>query len=367
MIRIVSGIAYFILSLYFLLFLYFLNSGLYIENSCSRDNNEFIQDWFEHNLGIEKTTEKVLSGNSINSTFIDGININSEKYFLSFNRDGRGYSGYIEKGINNARSSNITGNSFEFIWNNDIYGSFQKGFSVVKEWNITVYIIIIIPLVFLCTIYLSGIILLFLGKRKNINKYIIVVKDFSYIIIIISILWIIQISIYTPHWRNYDDSYQETEKNLKENIHLLRNLLINSDKTTLYEAEFLRELKIKPNYKNLLEQYYYPIKIQEKNIHNGKIFISKRPFFPYDYIRVNVDLCNTIFYAPKLSKKEFKEINRFMTFTALDNDLWLGQYKMYIDTIHKVVYSYLCANILYGIMFISSVIFIIFYKKIEHP
>ena len=101
---------------------------------------------------------------------------------------------------------------------------------------------------------------------------------------------------------------------------------------------------------DLLNKTFFPGEAQERNIHNGIGFVSKKPFFPYDYIRVNVDLFNYLFYAPGLTEENLVEINPKLTYRSLGEGIWLGQYSDYIKAVFYLLLAYLVAFILWAVM-----------------
>jgi hypothetical protein len=57
------------------------------------------------------------------------------------------------------------------------------------------------------------------------------------------------------------------------------------------------------------------------------VFVSKKPLFPHNYVRINLDIFNYLFYAPEVNS--LKEINPLMEYTKLADGIWLGSYTEY--------------------------------------
>ena len=162
-------------------------------------------------------------------------------------------------------------------------------------------------------------------------------------------LWVLFLLSYFPHPRNYSSSYQDTWHLMWENEPVLRRVLNEQPDIALVELPFLKALPME-NGGDLLNKTFFPGEAQERNIHNGIGFVSKKPFFPYDYIRVNVDLFNYLFYAPELTEENLVEINPKLTYRSLGDGIWLGQYSDYIKAVFRLELSYFISYILWAVM-----------------
>ncbi len=136
---------------------------------------------------------------------------------------------------------------------------------------------------------------------------------------------------------------------MRENEPVLRRVLNEQPDIALVELPFLKALPME-NGGDLLNKTFFPGEAQERNIHNGIGFVSKKPFFPYDYIRVNVDLFNYLFYAPGLTEENLVEINPKLTYRSLGDGIWLGQYSDYIKAVFRLELSYFISYILWAVM-----------------
>ena len=136
---------------------------------------------------------------------------------------------------------------------------------------------------------------------------------------------------------------------MRENEPVLRRVLNEQPDIALVELPFLKALPME-NGDDLLNKTFFPGEAQERNIHNGIGFVSKKPFFPYDYIRVNVDLFNYLFYAPGLTEENLVEINPKLTYRSLGEGIWLGQYSDYIKAVSYLLLAYLISSILWAVV-----------------
>ena len=174
--------------------------------------------------------------------------------------------------------------------------------------------------------------------------------------VLFSVIWFSHLMLFTPHWRNYTDSYKETYKVILQNIDKLKPILNNAADIGIYSVAFLAGFEKQPQANcNIERKPYFPITSQERNIHGGKVFISKTPIFPYEYIRINIDLFNYLFYAPDLKQDDLKKINAAMTYVHLKDDIWLGQYQLFIGNIHRIVYIYILACLMWLVVLSYSI------------
>lgn len=169
------------------------------------------------------------------------------------------------------------------------------------------------------------------------------------------ISWLIFFLIYFPCPRNYENSYHSTFTQLKSHQNSLKFLLDSTPETSLAKLDCLQDMSFNTPTSELVDTYLFPLGRQEKNIHNGSVFVSKKPFFPYNYIRINVDLFNYLFYAPGLTLDDLNELNDQMEYRYLGNDIWLGQYRKYIDAVTELHRAYVISILLWSIMILISI------------
>lgn len=146
--------------------------------------------------------------------------------------------------------------------------------------------------------------------------------------------------LWFPHWRNHQTSYRETYEVLQKNQPALQAMLTGDLATGIHPAPFLAGLKSNISTTEFEKLGNYPDRAQERNVHNGEVFLSRTPFFPYDYVRINVDLFNYLFYSPKLTAENLEKINPHMTYKPLADGFWLGQYTDYIDWNKRLNFCY---------------------------
>ena len=191
-------------------------------------------------------------------------------------------------------------------------------------------------------LFLFYIVSAFVGKRYN-RSFVAIYTWITFA------LWVPFLWSYFPHPRNYSSSYQDTWHLMRENEPVLRRVLNEQPDIALVELPFLKALPME-NGDDLLNKTFFPGEAQERNIHNGIGFVSKKPFFPYDYIRVNVDLFNYLFYAPGLTEENLVEINPKLTYRSLGEGIWLGQYSDYIKAVSYLLLAYLISSILWAVV-----------------
>jgi len=168
-------------------------------------------------------------------------------------------------------------------------------------------------------------------------------KWLLFLTVIFAVVYLISLYLWYPHWRNYQTSYRETYQQLEKNTSLLENLLKSDRETGICRAEFLDGVKSNMPVLKFESLSNYPAQPQERNVHNGEVFLSKAPFFPYDYIRINVDLYNYLFWGPDLEATTMTKINPYMTYTKLSDGFWLGQYTDYINWEKRLYFCYYVA------------------------
>ncbi len=133
-------------------------------------------------------------------------------------------------------------------------------------------------------------------------------------------------------------------------------MLAGGRETGIHRLPALARLESDVPISRLPARNLYPRLEQEGNIHHAEIFLSRTPFSPYNYVRVNIDMLNYVFYAPSLTADELKKINDRIEYTYLEDGFWPGQYRIYI---RYVMASILRCRISVG-CWVISLIFVLF-------
>ena len=314
--------------------------------------NEIVQDTVEKNWGIRNFYESCLGeeDHRVDLTIVDA----SSKREIPFARVW--IHGLTVSAALLAPASRINNVTFQIESPPDTLEQRYDGLNrpVRAQWKlfnfsdlkaatfrISIIFYILGPVVFYFLIFMFG--LLPLCKGPQSNSVVAVYTLFTFA------LWGVFLWLHFPHPRNYSSSYLDTWHLMRENESVLRRVLNEQPDIALVELPFLKSLPME-NGGDLLNKTFFPGEAQERNIHNGIGFVSKKPFFPYDYIRVNVDLFNYLFYAPELTEENLVEINPKLTYRSLGNGIWLGQYSDYIKAVFYLLLAYLVAFILWAVM-----------------
>jgi hypothetical protein len=244
---------------------------------------------------------------------------------------------------------------FRFFWNDDITGKTMWSTQTIAWFNFFGFLVMtIIPV----TVFLSFYALYFFTKyispeRKAVGKGLWV------LLLIAASIWFWHLIAFSPHGRNYHGSERETLTVMRAHRGVLAQMLTQTEKTGLYPAAFLTRMDSFPAIADVEKMDYYPNRPQERNIHHGRVFISKTPFFPYNYIRVNVDLFTYLFYGPGLSAADFAEINGSMVFRDLGDGIWLGRYESLIAATDRLLRGYRVSSLLWGIMGVHALVILL--------
>jgi len=322
---------------------------------CGGDTNELAQDWFESKLGIESSYNKFHDREPYaGKTALDMYSIHSNEDIFQVNRFGRSGFRFYMKNCNVQEGRDKPDRNFHYIfyWNKHIYGEMDVRTvqAAFRYWKVYVIAILLVPAIYFFLLHLF---LFIYGKRKTSGRFYSYVRFICFSTLVYMSFLSIHFIYYLPAYRNYQDSYKETFQVLDKNIYLLKEVLSKTKKTGLYSLKCFGKMEKKSDSgKHFLTKSYYPLGSQEKNIHSGNVFISKSPFFPHDYIRINIDLFNYIYFSPTLTETQLSEINPVMVFTNLKNGLWLGQYNIYIEQVKFILLSYYLTFIIWGILII---------------
>lgn len=158
-----------------------------------------------------------------------------------------------------------------------------------------------------------------------------------------SIMCLIMGCYYTPSWRNYTSSYESVFRAVQQNQSVLNHLLRQADTVQIVPVDFLKALTVNLSDQKLASSLLPLNRQQERHLHGGEVFISKRPIFPFDYIRINVDFANYLFWGKELNLADLKKINPRMLFIRLDKDIWLGHYDEMASSILRFGVAYMVA------------------------
>lgn len=348
----IAAIVFFV---YICLVLFFFSTiGGPFDNLVGVDTNEIMQDWMERNLGLKNILNGHLKKDfKVKTLYKDGVFISIlNKDQLIFDK-ARGYSGYVH---NNHFWNEAKGNKYElfqFQWNHNFLGKVASVKFKIGEWKFYIYFAIILPTFIFFIFYFCMRYHLLKNEKTNWRT---LYTELNIWAVLFSVIWFSHLMLFTPHWRNYTDSYKETYKVILQNIDKLKPILNNAADIGIYPVAFLAGFEKQPQANcNIERKPYFPITSQERNIHGGKVFISKTPIFPYEYIRINIDLFNYLFYAPDLKQDDLKKINAAMTYVHLKDDIWLGQYQLFIGNIHRIVYIYILACLMWLVVLSYSI------------
>lgn len=335
-----------------------------------------MQDWLAQNFGLEELQTSIRQETfSIKSlTFphdailaqkspllfsIDDkiISFDKSQKSLTFSNVGRGYFLWLKNDIgNNHPIKNSKNMTLSFHWNDNYLGILKNNFDVIY-FDPFIIILISGPILLLSL----SVLYLFQHPQQNTTD-----KIVTLIILGISILGLSTTLVMKPYARNYKNSYNETVTIVNKNTNQLSEMLKKHQRTEIIRLNFLKGLPSNKSQQQLLQQSFFPTEKQERNIHNAKAFISKSPFFPNDYIRINVDLFNYLFYSPNLTSHALEASNSRLTYRYLGNDIWLGQYQSYINATLRLIYAYNTTIILWIIVIgIILVKMIIIHKHIK--
>jgi hypothetical protein len=84
-----------------------------------------------------------------------------------------------------------------------------------------------------------------------------------------------------------------------------------------------------------------------------EIFVSKKPFFPYNYVRINLGLLNYLFYFPD---DKVAEVNPLMDFKKVGNHFWLGTYNEFYQIYKESRFiKLICRSIIWTAFMIMAV------------
>ena len=325
-----------------------LNGNFSRYNVDGRHINELIQDTVEKNWGIRNFYESFSSQNpwcdliikdpvskqetrlgyvSWSETIFSITLFGTHYACIQGDRNAGGVLNPLYDGLGRPISSK---------WNDRLRFYYYPDYKV-GLFNLAMFFYVLGPVV--CYFFLF---LLLLGVR--FSRYIVAICTWITFLLWIPFLW-----SHFPQPRNYSSSYQDTCFLMRENEPVLRRVLSEQPDISLVELPFLKALPME-NGDDMLNKTFFPGEAQERNIHNGIGFVSKKPFFPYDYIRVNVDLFNYLFYAPELTEENLVEINPKLTYRSLGDGIWLGQYTAYIMAVFCLKLSYFISYILGAVM-----------------
>lgn len=103
-------------------------------------------------------------------------------------------------------------------------------------------------------------------------------------------------------------------------------------------------------YSGLLGKSMLPWNSQERNIHQGNVFIGMSPQNDFCYTRISSDFLNHFFYVPDVSIAQMQTLNPDLTFLSLGGDFYLGRYDFVIDTINFCRYMYIGALFIWAVL-----------------
>lgn len=318
--------------------------------------NEIVQDYFERNIGLADATEQVLNSKEKKETQTinyPNLHVSIGHESLGFSTPGRNnYGGGILK--NAGKKYPADADSGRFSWNTHMTGKLQNSEALAYLRFYSLYTILL-PSLVLGLLWLVNILY---RKKKKLNAVAFLIFSIS-----LSIIYFWHFLSMNPCWRNYYNSADQTEKILVENVDRLHELLSSSRPTGIYPLQFLQKAEPATPIPEVRNLRYFPLKKQEKSIHNGEVFLSKTPLMYYDYIRINVDLYNYLFFAPSLTQKELNSINPQMKFRYLQDGIWLGRYANLISLSMWILIAYMIATPLWAIVLFFSCYFLLFSRK----
>lgn len=248
------------------------------------------------------------------------------------------------------------GEIVSFMWNPQLIGISKSDFNYTFSYP-SILFLITGPVILLFISFWVTLKSLFPQKTLKNLKFLVNIFESSYCMpfyFLAFVFWMAFFFIYFPAYRDYENSYKDTYTRIKQCKSYLDEKLNSTSDTSIVELNCLSNMFHNISNYDILNQYFFPLGQQEKNIHNGSAFISKQPFFPYNYIRINIDLFNYLFYAPKLTKQDLESINARMEYRNLGDGIWLGQYHNYVSAVKCLPWAYGISLLLWGIMIAVS-------------
>lgn len=269
-------------------------------NELAQDRLGIIQEFFWHAQEIFNTNKK---DGKFNGTFsFEKISDEVLRLPMPIPRDSKIWAGniYVQKdGTINNNLANIKGKLV--VWRKNLsfetnYCAFRNNIIRYYERWQQIYIFSTIgSLILFGLTYIN----LKICKKTEIDKFLLVV---SLVIIFIIPLFI------TLRLPSYDFFIKKNEKQKFVNY--------------VTQRTYLPELQKLLNDTTEVSLQIAPLFLSTKGC--DKVFVSKMPFFPYNYVRINLDVFNYLFYAPDVN--DLKQINPLLEYKNLGNGFWLGSY-----------------------------------------
>lgn len=176
------------------------------------------------------------------------------------------------------------------------------------------YVGVIIGIICFCV----ELLLLFFSYRKKDRKHLFELYVFCCVLIIVCFAFLSY-----NCWKIDRYSYYKSKEFIKHQIHFsdFKILLDRVHDVSLHSA---------------------PLFLKEAGI--GKVFISRKPFFPYNYIRINLNIFNFLFVSTE--EIDLSKINPLLKSKKLSNELWLGYYEEGNLIIHRLSYfTKICSTV----------------------